>query len=54
MRSYLADRRNPPRNDAPRRGVARYPLAASQRRYGTRWLASGDTIVTWNDSGLAA
>ncbi len=35
-------------------GVARYPLAGSQRRYGTCWLASGDTIVTWNDSGLAA
>ena len=36
---------------APRRGVARYPLAGSQRRYGTCWLASGDTILTWNDSG---
>jgi hypothetical protein len=23
-------------------------------RYGTCWLASSDTIVTWNDSGVAA
>ena len=23
-------------------------------RYGTCWLASSDTIVTWNDSGAAA
>ena len=40
-----------PRREA---GVARYPLAGSQRRYRTCWLASGDTIVPWNDSGLAA
>jgi hypothetical protein len=39
---------------APRRGVARYSLAGSRPRYVTCWLASGDTIVTWNDSGLAA
>jgi hypothetical protein len=39
---------------APRHGVARYPLTGSQGRYGTCWLASSDTIVTWNDSGLAA
>jgi hypothetical protein len=39
---------------APRHGVAHNPLTGSQRRYGTCWLASGDTIVTWNDSGLAA
>jgi class 3 adenylate cyclase len=26
-------------------------LAGSQRRYRTCWLASGDTIVPWNDSG---
>jgi hypothetical protein len=35
-----------PQTDAPRRGVARHPLGGSQRRYGTCWLASGDTIVT--------
>ena len=23
-------------------------------RYGTCWLTSGDTIVTWNDCGVAA
>jgi hypothetical protein len=51
-RSELAHRRNPAQT--PPRGTARYPLAGSQRRYGTCWLASGDTIVTWNDSGLAA
>ena len=46
-RSYLAHRRNPaPDTRAPRHGVARYPLAGSQRRYGTCWLASGDTILT--------
>ena len=28
-----------------------YPLAGSQRRYGTCWLASGDTIVTWTTVG---
>ena len=28
---------------AARRGVARYPLAGSQRRYGPCWLASGMT-----------
>jgi hypothetical protein len=35
-------------------GPSALPLAGSQRRYGTCWLASGDTIVTWNDCGLAA
>ena len=35
-----------PLRPVARRGVARYPLAGSQRRYGTCWLASGDTIVT--------
>jgi hypothetical protein len=30
----------------PEVGVARYPFTGSQRRYGTCWLASGDTIVT--------
>jgi hypothetical protein len=35
-----------PETDAPRRGVARYPLAGSQRRYATCWLASGDKIAT--------
>jgi hypothetical protein len=30
------------------------PLAGSQRRYRVCWLAGGDTIVPWNDSGLAA
>jgi integrase len=39
---------------APRRGLAPYPLAGSQRRYGTCWLASGDTISTWDNIGLAA
>ena len=37
----------------PSMGVAdalRYSLAGSQRRYGTCWLASGDTIVTCKDS----
>jgi len=31
---------------APRRGITPYQVAGSQRRYGTCWLASGDTIVT--------
>ena len=30
------------------------PAPANRPRYGTCWLASGDTIVTWNDGGLAA
>jgi hypothetical protein len=34
-----------PQTPAPRRGVARYPLAGSQLRYGTCWPASGDTIL---------
>ena len=43
-----------PETDAPRHGVARYPLAGSQPRYATCRLTSGDTIVTCNDSGVAA
>jgi hypothetical protein len=39
---------------AARRGAARYPLAGSQRRYRVCWLAGGDTIVPWNDTGVAA
>jgi hypothetical protein len=39
---------------APTHGVAHNPLARSRPRYRTCRLASGDTIVTWNDSGLAA
>ena len=39
-----------PDTDDPRRGVARYPLAGSQRRYGTCWLASDDTIIGVSDA----
>ena len=46
-RSYLVHRLIRPQTPTPpRHGVARYPLAGSQRRYGTCWRASGDTILT--------
>jgi hypothetical protein len=39
---------------APRRGVACCPLAGSRAAIWHMPAASGDTIVTWNDSAPAA